>query len=173
LPHRASPRPGLGPGDTSSSDGKFFRAGGQGEARADRNARYGTEPGVLFYTYVTDRFTPFHTKVIAANAGEAAHVVDGLLDYESELVIREHATTAGAVDHLFGLCHLLGFRFAPRIRGLNERRLDSLSSLDPWPTLLACRPASQYPRYRGALGRDTAARCIGYRRRRQCLGHGA
>ena len=87
-----------GPGDTSSSDGQFFRAGRHGEARADRNARYGSEPGVLFYTHVTDRFTPFHTKVIAANAGEAAHVLDGLLDHESELVIREHATdTAGAV----------------------------------------------------------------------------
>jgi TnpA family transposase len=108
-----------GPGDTSSSDGQFFRAGGQGEGRA-----------------VTDRFTPFHTKVIAANAGEAAHVLDGLLDHESELVIREHATdTAGAVDHVFGLCHLLGFRFAPRIRDLDERRLYGLSPLDLWPTL--------------------------------------
>jgi TnpA family transposase len=135
--HTAHPLAAVwGPGDTSSSDGQFFRAGGQGEARADRNARYGTEPGVLFYTHVTDRFTPFHTKVIAANAGEAAHVLDGLLDHESELVIREHATdTAGAVDHVFGLCHLLGFRFAPRIRDLNERRLYSLSPLDPWPTL--------------------------------------
>lgn len=91
---------------------------------------------MLFYTHVTDRFTPFHTKVIAANAGKAAHVLDGLLDHESELVIHEHATdTAGAVDHVFGLCHLLGFRFTPRIRDLNERRLYSLSSLDPWPTL--------------------------------------
>lgn len=125
-----------GSGDTSSSDGQFFRAGGRGEARADHNARYGSEPGVLFYTHVSDRFTPFHTKVIAANAGEAAHVIDGLLDHESELVIREHATdTAGAVDHVFGLCHLLGFRFAPRIRDLNERRLYSMGALDPWPTL--------------------------------------
>lgn len=125
-----------GTGDTSSSDGQFFRAGGRGEARADHNARYGSEPGVLFYTHVSDRFTPFHTKVIAANAGEAAHVIDGLLDHESELVIREHATdTAGAVDHVFGLCHLLGFRFAPRIRDLNERRLYGLSPLDAWPTL--------------------------------------
>lgn len=125
-----------GSGELSSSDGQFFRAGGRGEARADVNARYGSEPGVLFYTHVTDRFTPFHTKVIAANAGEAAHVIDGLLDHESELTIREHATdTAGAVDHVFGLCYLLGFRFAPRIRDLNERRLYGLAPLDPWPTL--------------------------------------
>lgn len=125
-----------GPGDTSSSDGQFFRAGGRGEARADHNARYSSEPGVLFYTHVSDRFTPFHTKVIAANAGEAAHVIDGLLDHESELIIREHATdTAGAVDHVFGLCHLLGFRFAPRIPDLNERRLFSLTPANTWPTL--------------------------------------
>ena len=37
-----------GDGDTSppSSDGQFFRAGGQGEARADHNAHYGSEPGI-------------------------------------------------------------------------------------------------------------------------------
>ena len=34
-----------GDGGTSSSDGQFFRAGGHGEARADPNAKYGSEPG--------------------------------------------------------------------------------------------------------------------------------
>ena len=91
---------------------------------------------MLFYTHISGRFAPFHTDVIGANAGEAPHVIDGLLNHESELVIREHATdTAGAVDHVFGLCHLLGFRFAPRIRDLNERRLYSMAALDAWPTL--------------------------------------
>ena len=113
-----------GDGDTSSSDGQFFRAGGHGEARADYNAKYGSEPGVKFYTHVSDRYAPFHTKVIAANASEAAHVLDGLLHHESSLDIREHYTdTAGAIDHVFGLCSLLGFRFAPRIRDLADRRL--------------------------------------------------
>ena len=113
-----------GDGDTSSSDGQFFRAGGHGEARADHNAKYGSEPGVKFYTHVSDRYAPFNTKVIAANASEAAHVLDGLLHHESALDIREHYTdTAGAIDHVFGLCRLLGFRFAPRIRDLADRRL--------------------------------------------------
>jgi TnpA family transposase len=54
----------------------------------------------------------------------AAYVLDGLLHHESALSIKEHYTdTAGAVDHVFGLCHLLGFRFAPRIRDLKDRRL--------------------------------------------------
>jgi TnpA family transposase len=106
-----------GDGGTSSSDGQFFRAGGHGEARADHNAKYGSEPGVKFYTHVSDRYAPFHSKVIAANASEAAHVLDGLLQHESSIDIREHYTdTAGAIDHVFGLCHMLAFPFAPRIR---------------------------------------------------------
>jgi TnpA family transposase len=53
---------------------------------------------LLFYTHVSDRFARFHSKVIAANAGAAPHVIDGLLDHESGIMIREHATdTAGAV----------------------------------------------------------------------------
>ncbi len=113
-----------GDGDTSSSDGQFFRAGGHGEARADYNAKYGSEPGVKFYTHVSDRYAPFYSKVIAANASEAAHVLDGLMHHESSIDIREHYTdTAGAIDHVFGLCHLLGLRFAPRIRDLADRRL--------------------------------------------------
>jgi TnpA family transposase len=113
-----------GDGDTSSSDGQFFRAGGHGQARADYNAKYGSDPGVKFYTHVSDRYAPFHSKVIAANASEAAHVLDGLMHHESSLDIREHYTdTAGAIDHVFGLCQLLGFRFAPRIRDLADRRL--------------------------------------------------
>jgi len=127
--HHALPHSAIwGPGTRSSSDGQFYRAGAKGEGRADYNAKYGSESGVLFYTHVSDRYAPFYNKVIAANAGEAAHVIDGLLNHESQLEIQEHATdTAGAVDHVFALCHLLGFRFAPRIRDLSERRLYTLA----------------------------------------------
>jgi hypothetical protein len=35
----------------------------------------------------------------------------------------EHYTdTAGATDHVFGLCRLLGYRFAPRIKDLKDRK---------------------------------------------------
>jgi TnpA family transposase len=33
----------------------------------------------IFYTHLSDRFAPFYTKVIAATASEALHVLDGLL----------------------------------------------------------------------------------------------
>lgn len=45
---------------------------------------------VLFYTHISDKYTPFYTKVIAANARDATHVLDGLLYHESDLRIEEH-----------------------------------------------------------------------------------
>ena len=65
-----------GDGTTSSSDGQFFHAGGHGEAIGDVNARHGNEPGVAFYTHVSDQFGPFHTKAIAATASAAERVND-------------------------------------------------------------------------------------------------
>nr|WP_295745286.1 Tn3 family transposase [uncultured Acidocella sp.] len=123
--HRALPIASLwGDGTTSSSDGQYFQAGGQGSGIGDINARHGNEPGVAFYTHVSDQFGPFHTKVIAATASEAPHVLDGLLYHQTGLQIAEHYTdTGGATDHVFGLCHLFGFRFAPRLRDIKDRRL--------------------------------------------------
>lgn len=113
-----------GAGDTASSDGQFFPAGGRGEAAADYNARHGSEPGAVFYDFISDRFASFYSKVIPAAASEAPHVLDGLLHHESALEIQEHATdTAGAVESVFALFHLFGYRFAPRIRDLGDRKL--------------------------------------------------
>jgi TnpA family transposase len=125
-----------GEGTTSSSDGQRFRASGRGEQSGQVNLRYGNEPGVLFYTHISDQYTPFYTKVIAANARDATHVLDGLLYHESDLRIEEHYTdTAGFTDHVFALCHLLGFRFAPRIRDLADKRLYVPGKERDYPTL--------------------------------------
>jgi TnpA family transposase len=123
--HRALPLAAAwGDGTTSSSDGQFFRTGGRGEAVGDVNARHGNEPGVAFYTHVSDQFGPFHTKVIAATASEAPHVLDGLLRHGTGLRFAEHyVDTGGATDQVFGLFSLLGIRFAPRLRDLKDRRL--------------------------------------------------
>jgi TnpA family transposase len=125
-----------GEGSTSSSDGQRFKAGGRGESIGQVNARYGNEPGALFYTHVSDQHAPFHTKVINATVRDATHVLDGLLYHESDLRIEEHYTdTAGLTDHVFALCHLLGFRFAPRIRDLADKRLTSIEKPACYPAL--------------------------------------
>jgi len=113
-----------GDGTTSSSEGQRFKAGGHAERTGQVNLKYGNEPGVTFYTHITDQYAPFHTKVVNVGVRDATYVLDGLLYHESDLQIEEHYTdTAGFTDHVFALMHLLGFRFAPRIRDLAEKKL--------------------------------------------------
>jgi len=125
-----------GDGSTSSSDGQYFAASGRARAAATANLRYGTEPGVKFYTHVTDQFAPYATTAIAASAPEAPHVIDGLLRHGGQIPIKEHHTdTGGFTDHIFALCALLGFRFAPRIRDLADKRLYVFDDASTTPTL--------------------------------------
>jgi len=125
-----------GEGTTSSSDGQRYRAGGRGEAAGQVNAKYGNDPGVTFYTHVSDQYAPFHRTVINATVRDATHVLDGLLYQESELRIEEHYTdTAGFTDHVFALFRLLGFRFAPRIGDRADKRLYVPGKSPQWPAL--------------------------------------
>jgi TnpA family transposase len=55
---------------------------------------------------------------------------------QSEVSIRRHHTDGGGdSDHVFALCALLGFQFAPRIPGLKHRRLYSFGRPSDYPTL--------------------------------------
>ena len=125
-----------GDGTTSSSDGQWFRAGGMGQSASHFNAKYGSDPGVTFYTHISDQYAPFHTRVINAPVRDATYVLDGLLYHESDIRIEEHYTdTAGFTDHVFGLMHLLGFRFAPRIRDLKDKNLYVAGDAKSYPSL--------------------------------------
>jgi TnpA family transposase len=125
-------------GTTSSSDGQYFRAGGRAGAGGSVNAKYGIDPGAVMYTHVSGHYGPFHTRVISATMSEAPYVLDGLHHHahQTDLRISEHYTdTAGATDHVFGLCHLLGYRFAPRIKDLKDRKLYTVEKASTWPIL--------------------------------------
>jgi len=126
----------FGGGFASSSDGQFFRAAGFGRAAGRINAHYGYDPGSKFYTHLSDRFAPFYTKVIAATASEALHILDGLLYHQSDVTVRRHHTDGGGdSEHVFALLALLGFQLAPRIPDLKHRRLYSFAKPSAYPTL--------------------------------------
>ena len=113
-----------GDGSTSSSDGQNFKTASKAQSTGHINPKYGSSPGRTFYTHISDQYAPFHTKLVNVGVRDSTYVLDGLLYHESDLRIEEHYTdTAGFTDHVFGLMHLLGFRFAPRIRDLGETRL--------------------------------------------------
>ncbi|HCO1360989.1 TPA: Tn3 family transposase [Escherichia coli] len=127
-----------GDGTTSSSDGQRFKAGGRAENTGHVNPKYGSEPGRLFYTHISDQYAPFHTKVVNVGVRDSTYVLDGLLYHESDLRIEEHYTdTAGFTDHVFALMHLLGFRFAPRIRDLKDTKLYIVKNGVDYPALNA------------------------------------
>jgi TnpA family transposase len=126
----------FGSGTASSSDGQFFQAAGFGRDASNLNAHYGQKPGFKVYTHLSDRYGPFYSKLIAATASEALHVLDALLYHQSEASPRRHHTDGGGdSDHVFALCALLDFQFAPRIPGLKHRRLYSFGKSSDYPTL--------------------------------------
>jgi TnpA family transposase len=126
----------FGGGIASSSDGQFFQAAGFGRDASRLNAHYGQRPGFKVYTHISDHYGPFYTKLIAATASEALHVLDALLYHQSDVLPQRHHTDGGGdSDHVFALCSTLGFQFAPRIPDLKHRRLYSFGKPSDYPTL--------------------------------------
>ena len=126
----------FGNGTASSSDGQFFQAARSGRDASSFNAHYGQKPGFKAYTHLSDRYGPFFTRMIGATASEALHVLDALLYHQTEVTVRRHHTDGGGEsDHVFALCALLGFQFAPRIPDLKHRRLYSFGKASDYPTL--------------------------------------
>ena len=63
-------------------------------------------------------------------------VNDGLLHHETDLAVEEHYTdTAGYTDQVFSLTHLLGSRFAPRLRNLSDSKLYTIKKPSDFPKL--------------------------------------
>ncbi|PHQ82079.1 MAG: transposase [Thalassobium sp.] len=117
----------------TSSDGQFFAANrGSGLI----NAKYGPDPGLKIYSFLSGRYGSFHSSVIGATAGEAPFVLDGLVGNPMLLNPLIHYTDTGGVsDHVFALFHLLGMKFAPRLRDFPDRKLACFGSPRQWPFL--------------------------------------
>jgi len=147
--HRLSIASIWGDGTTSSSDRQFFRSAKRGDAAGDVNARYGQDPGLGFYTHVSDQHGPYSVRVMSATSHEAPYVLDGLMHHGTALRIGTHYTdTGGASDHMFILCPMLGFRFCPRLRDFPDRKLATIE------------PASVYKHLAPIIGRRAKVNVI-------------
>lgn len=129
--HRALPlSAALGDGSTATSDGQFYPSGGSGEAMNLINAKYGNTPGLKAYTHISDQYGPFAVKTIPATAHEAPYILDGLTMNDTGKRIKEHyADTGGFTDHVFAMCSLLGYQFAPRLRNLSSLNLYGMQGI--------------------------------------------
>jgi TnpA family transposase len=120
-----------GSGTLSSSDGQRFPISGKNRHARRMPPPLGYGMGVTFYSWTSDQLSQYGTKFVPVTVRDATYVLDELCNNETELPIREHTTdTAGATEIIFALFDLLGFRFAPRLRDLNDRRLYASGPID-------------------------------------------
>ncbi len=107
----------------TSSDGQKFEV-----RRESLNASYsfkyfGKGQGVSAYTFIDERSILWHSLVFSAAERESAYVIDGLMHND---VIRSdiHSTDEhGYNETIFGVTHLLGLSYAPRIKNIGKQRL--------------------------------------------------
>ncbi|NJM66577.1 MAG: Tn3 family transposase [Acaryochloris sp. RU_4_1] len=114
-----------GAGTLSSSDAQRFGIRASSLLASYYPRYYGYyEKAIGIYTHVSDQYAVYSTRAISCSPREALYVLDGLLENNTILKIREHTTdTHGYTEIIFALCHLLGFYFMPRIRDLKDQQL--------------------------------------------------
>jgi len=81
-----------GGGALSSSDGQRFPVSGKVRHATALPRYFGYGRGVTFYTWTSDQFSQYGTKVISATVRDATYVLDEILDNETELPLVEHPT---------------------------------------------------------------------------------
>lgn len=114
----------LGEGTMSSSDGQRFSVAVKTTNATALPRYFGYGKGLTYYTWTSDQYSQFGTKVIPATMRDATVVLDEILDNETELPLTQHSTdTAGYTEIIFALFDLLGLQFAPRIRDIGDQRL--------------------------------------------------
>ena len=122
-----------GSAEKTSSDGQFFPSG---RNSGEINAKYGFDPGLKIYSFLSGQYGSFHSSVIGATAGEAPFVLDGLVGNAAQFnPLVHYVDTGGVSDHVFALFHLLGLTFAPRLRDFPDRRLACFRKPGQWKGL--------------------------------------
>ena len=114
-----------GDGRLSSSDGQRFAAppGTLTGAYQPRHFGY-CDRAVSVCSHLSDRLGAYGAKVISCAPREAAYVLTGILDNDTSIDPEMHTTdTHGYAETLWGLCHLPGIDFMPRLKDLADQRL--------------------------------------------------
>ena len=114
-----------GDGTMSSSDGQRFiiTASSLLSSYYPRYAGY-YDKMIGVYTHTSNQLSVLNTQAISCAPRESLYVIDGVLDNNTILTIKEHTTdTEGFTEHVFALCYLLGIRFMPRIKNLKSQQL--------------------------------------------------
>jgi len=112
-----------GSGEVASADGLRFVVPMKSLYSAPNSKYFGRERGVTYFSFTSDQYTGFGGQVIPGTMRDSLYILAGLLEQDTSLMPKEIMTdTASYTDIIFGLFHLLGYRFAPRIADLKNTR---------------------------------------------------
>jgi len=114
-----------GSGSFSSSDSQRFAIAASSLISSYYPRYFGYyEQAIGVYTHTSDQGTVYNTNVISCAVRESLYVIDGFLNNNTILSIKEHTTdTGGYTEHIFALCFLLGIDYMPRIKDLKSQQL--------------------------------------------------
>ncbi|MEW6558175.1 MAG: Tn3 family transposase [Elusimicrobiota bacterium] len=109
----------------TSSDGQKYNIAVESLNASYSYKYFGKGKGLSVYSFIDETHRLFYSTVINNSEKEATYVIDGLMHndvIESEI----HSTDSdGYSEIIFGLTHLLGISFAPRIKNLKDQHLYS------------------------------------------------
>ena len=109
----------------TASDGQKFGIHGH-SLNANHSFKYfGSGKSISVYSFADERSATFHSTVISSSEREAAYVIDGLLHNEVVKSTIHSTDTHGFSEIVFGVAHLLGYTFAPRIKNFKKSVLYS------------------------------------------------
>jgi TnpA family transposase len=107
----------------TSSDGQKYNIHVE-SLNANYSYKYfGKGKGVTVYVFLDETHKLFYSVVISSSESEAAYVIDGLMHNDVVQSSIHSTDTAGYSEIIFGVCHLLGISFAPRIRNFKDQQL--------------------------------------------------
>jgi TnpA family transposase len=112
-----------GGGDVASADGLRFVVPVRTIHSGPNPRYYGQERGVTFYNLVSDQFTGLNGIAVPGTLRDSLVLLSVVLEQQTELQPTEIMTDTGAyTDTIFGIFHLLGYQFSPRLADIGGSR---------------------------------------------------
>jgi len=112
-----------GDGEVASADGLRFVVPVRTVYSRPNSKYFGAGRGITYYTFTSDQFSAFHGLVIPGTLRDSLYILSWLLEQQTVLQPKElMSDTAGYSDVVFGLFHLLGYQFSPRLADLEHVR---------------------------------------------------
>jgi TnpA family transposase len=112
-----------GGGEVASADGLRFVVPVRSIHTGSNSKYFNSQRGITYYTLTSDQFTMLHSIVVPGTLRDSLYILATLLGQRTSLEPKEiMSDTAGYSDVVFGLFHLLGYQFSPRIKDVGGSR---------------------------------------------------